>query len=228
MYGWNALLASVTTALLVGCGGGGGGQASSPTTFAFQAGYRQMVSTGGAHSLAVSGDCAGSAVISASPTAAATFEAVDGFAADSAQTISLSGCSPTSISGSATAYYDSNFLPLGADSAGIEYSKISAPANPLPTSVQVGDTATYARLTVYTDSSKATTTGSRELSYVIEAGSDSTAIANLVTKSFDASDRLLFTQQTRYRMATDGTLTLLSIDLQFSTTSTLHLLMTKT
>jgi hypothetical protein len=54
----------------------------------------------------------------------------------------------------------------------------------------------------------------------IEADGAGTAIVHLVVKSYDAAAQLLFTQQSRHRIAADGGLTLVSIDVQFSTTGT--------
>ncbi len=50
---------------------------------------------------------------------------------------------------------------------------------------------------------------------------------NLISKRYDNAAQLLGTQQTRYRIATNGALTIVSIDIQFSTTSSTHLVLTK-
>ena len=85
----------------------------------------------------------------------------------------------------------------------------------------------YATVTVYSDSTKTTTTGQRQLSYVVESDSASTAFVTLITKSFNTANQLLFTQQSKYRIAADGTLNIVTIDVQYSTTSTTHLIYTK-
>jgi len=54
------------------------------------------------------------------------------------------------------------------------------------------------------------------------------AVVNFVAKRFDTSGRLLLTSQDRYRIdAAMGHLLKLSVDLQYSTTSTRHLLLTR-
>ena len=92
----------------------------------------------------------------------------------------------------------------------------------------MGDTAVYATLTTYTDSTKTVTTGQRILSYVVEADTADTAIVNLISKGYNTSNQLLFTQQSRLRISASGALTAVSIDVQYSTTSTNHLVYTKT
>ena len=110
----------------------------------------------------------------------------------------------------------------------MEYTKFQTLPPALPPSVKVGDTAVFTTLITYTDSTKATVTGQRILSYVIESDAADTAIANFITRSYNAANQLLFTQQSRLRIASNGTLTALSIDLQFATTSTNHFVYTKT
>jgi hypothetical protein len=222
---------AISLALMQACGGGGGGDggpAVPANSFPLQTGYRALISSGSSQNLAISGDCSGSASITSSPASDATFEGVAGFSASTTQTINFSNCTPASTAATVTSYYDASFTPLGSDSAGIEYSAFETRPPVLPASVKVGDTAQYATLTVYSDSTKSTVTGRRVLSYVIEADTASTAIANLITTASNAANQPIFTQQSRYRMAADGTLSLLSIDIQFSTTSTLHLVLTKT
>jgi hypothetical protein len=60
---------------------------------------------------------------------------------------------------------------------------------------------------------------------VIEADTATTAIANLISKKYNASNVLTSTEQDRYRIAADGSLTLISIDIQYANGSTTHLFM---
>lgn len=213
-------------AALAGCGGGG---SSAPpqevvTSFALQSGYKARISSGGANKFSISGTCSGSATLSDSAPTGDMFEGAFALSATSTATISFTNCTPVSSATTSKSYYDSNYNPLGHSMIGTEYGKFLIVPSPLPTFVKVGDTAIFGTETIYTDSTKAATKGQRLLSYVIEAdgASTSTAIANLITKDFNTLNQLLFTQQTRYRMTGDGTLRAVSIDVQFSTTSTNH------
>ena len=97
----------------------------------------------------------------------------------------------------------------------------------MPATASVGSTGVVANLTVYTDSTKAVVSGQRQLSYVVEADTSTTAIVNLITRSYNASNQLLFTQQSRFRIGATGPVTAVSIDVQYSTTSTNRLVYTR-
>ena len=220
-----------TSLLLVACGGGGGGGSTGPVvstnSFPLRAGYTALVAAGAIDNFTISGTCAGSATITDSPAIASTFEGVAGFASTSTFTFTFTNCTPTSGADTSTTFYDANYTPLGISNPGGDYEKFQTVPPPLPASVMVGNTASYGTLIVYTDSSKTVTTGTRVFSYVVEADTASTAIINLISRSFDNASQLLGTQQSRYRIAANGSLTIVSIDTQLSTTSTTHLLLTK-
>ena len=221
---------SGAAALLVGCGGGGGDGSSASTaatSFPFQAGYRARIAGGSTDNFTVSGTCAGTATFTNGAATASTFEGVAGFASPQTVTVNLTNCTPATNAVSGTGYYDGSYSPLGSSIPGVEYTKFLTAPPSLPTSVKVGDTAIFATPTTYTDSTKSVATGQRILSYVVEADTANTAIVNLISKGYNASSQLLFTQQARYRIAADGTLTVMLIDVQFSTTSTNHLVYTK-
>jgi len=175
----------------------------------------------------VGGSCAGTATIVSAPAIPANFEGVAGFSSADSATINLSNCTPSSSSTAGVEYFDANFIPLGTETTGEEYGKFAQLPNALPVSVRVGDAGSVGTMQIYTDSSKTVQTGTRTVSYVIEADTQSTAIVDLVYKDYDMANQLLLTQQSRYRIVADGTLSELSIDLQYSTTSTVHIVLTK-
>ena len=220
-----------STALLSACGGGGGDStpAAAPVTaFPLQAGYKARVASGSTDNFAVSGICTGTAVITTAAATAATFEGVPGFAATETVTLNVPNCTPATSAATGTTYYDANYIPLGTSTPGIEYARFLTLPPAFPTSVKPGYTADFATLTTYSDSTKATVTGKLVLSYVIESDTSTTALANFITRGYDAAGQPVFTQQIKYRIAADGTLTTVSIDVQNSTTSTTHLVLTKT
>lgn len=229
--------AVLSASLLAGCGGGGG-DSSNPTAvaattpFNLQGGYQALVVSGANNAFMLSGDCTGAATISTTPAVQATFEGVDGFASTQTSTIQFTGnCSTTSTTGRGTTYYDAAYTQIGLQTIPGEYDVCTTlPTLPpaLPTSVMVGASGTIETLNTYADSTKASQTGTRVLSYVIEADTATTAIANLVTKAYNPSNQLLSVQQSRYRIAADGSFSIVSIDVQFSTTSTFHLVYTPT
>jgi len=224
-----AMMVTAMVVLISGCGGGGDSGSATVSTMSFpaQAAYRARVAAGSTDNFTVSGTCAGTATYTDGVATASTFEGVTGFAASTTVSINLTNCTPATSAVSGTSYYDSNYSPLGDSIPGVEYAKFVTAPPPLPTTVKVGDTAVYATFALYTDSTKATTTGQEVLSYVVEADTATTAVVNLISKEYNTSNQLLSTQQSRYRIAADGTLTTLSIDVQLSTTSTTHIVLTK-
>jgi len=225
-----------STLLLTACGGSSSSVqtvqaapvAQAVSTFALQAGYKTRIASGSATNFSISGTCTGSSNISSSSPGTGTFEGATALTVTSTESLTFTNCTPTSAAHTSISYYDSSYNPLGHSSIGVEYGKFLTIPSALPTSVKIGDTAVFGTETIYSDSTKQVTKGQRSRSYVIEAdgASGSTAIVNLITKDFNLSNQLLFTQQSRFRMATDGKLTALSIDVQASTTSTNHFLYT--
>ena len=208
-------------------GGDSGGTTIAVTSFPLQAGYQARIKAGSADNFTILGTCSGTATISTGAATASVFEGVSGFSATQTATVNLTNCTPATNAVSGVGYYDATYVPIGSSVLGVLYEKfVTAPAA-IPTSVKVGDTAVVATTTVYADSSKAVVTGHRVLSYVVEADSANNAIVNLISKASNAANQPLFTQQSRFRIAADGTLSVLTIDIQYSTTSTNHLIWTK-
>lgn len=223
------------TALVSGCGGGGsagGPVAVTPVpapTFSLQSGYKARIASGSTTSFIISGTCAGSAqIVNGKPAGGGNFEGVAALAETSTSTVLMTNCIPASTTATSVEYFDSNYTPLGHNAVGDEYGVFLSAPTALPTAAKSGDTGSYGTETIYTDSSKKTLKGQRTLSYVIEPDgtSTSTVIANLITRDFNTANLLLYTEQSRFRMRTDGTLTPLSIDVQYSTTSSTHLVFT--
>lgn len=235
----NAFQFSMTSLLLVGlvgCGGGGGGDSTpatpagpvaSTSAFALQSAYKALVASGLTKTFTVSGTCSGSGTkTSAAATTAATFEGKPALSAVGTLTMSLSSsCTPASTAQTYTAYFDSNYVPLGVNSVGVNYGVYLTPPT-MPTSVKVGDTAIIGTETLYTDSTKATGNGTVAQSYVIEADTSATAIVNLISKVYNAAGTLTATEQSRYTITAVGALTPISTDLQYANGSTTHIVLT--
>ena len=228
-----ACTAVLTATLMAACGGGGGdppATVSPPVdmTFALQAGYQARVVSGATNDFTVvAGNCNGTARISTAAATPSTFETVPGVSSAQVSTLNFTNCAPATTTVTGTTYYNATFVPIGSSVVGGEGAKFSVLPTDLPASVKVGQTGTFATLTTYTDSTFNVPTGKRVLSYEIKADTATTAITNIVTRSYDQVN-LLATETLTYRMAENGTLTLTLFDVQFSTTSTLHLVYTPT
>jgi hypothetical protein len=215
-------------ALLSACGGGGSdstpatGAVTSTLSFPLKSAYSALVANGYTKSYDVSGSCQGFATeITAAPTGGATFNGkLVPFSTALTLTINLTTC--PKITTTVNAYYDSDYTPLGFSSLGVYGVYLPPPS--IPTSIMVGDTGTIGTATNFTDSSKVTPTGKTVVSYVVEPDTASTAIVNLMFKTFDPSDILTSTEQDRYRISSAGALAPVSKDIQ-DFTSTTHLIL---
>ena len=218
------------TLTIAACGGGGDSSGpkapiASTNSFDISAGYKRISQSGFTKNLNVSGTCTGSFSLTNAPaTTPTTFESAAAFSGNSVSSLTLSNCTPASNVATSTRYFDSTYAPLGYSSFGGNYGVWANPAV-LPTSAKVGDVAIVGIINLFSNSSKSFITGRQEISYVIEADTATTAIANLISKHYNASNTLTGTEQDRYRVAADGSLTLISMDIQNANGSTTHLLM---
>ena len=221
---------SILFLLVSACGGGGGGGGSggpvaSTNTFDVKSGWVRLVASGFTKNLTVSGTCSGTYAITNSPASAgATFEGASVLSNTNVDTMTLTNCTPASDVSTETDYYDSNYMPVGYSVLGGDYAVWTTTAT-LPTAARVGDASIVGTANIYSNSTKSTRTGKQDATLVIEADTATTAIANIILKYYTTSDVLSQTIQRRFRVAADGSLTLISIDVQFANGSTTHLIM---
>jgi hypothetical protein len=222
-------LALLSTLALVACGGGGGGGSNGPVvsanSFDIQSGWSRLTANGFTKTLTVSGSCAGTyAITQGAASTGSTFEGATALSVNKATTLTLSNCTPATSVDTGVDYYDSNYRPLGYSAVDGDYAVwTGTPA--LPTAAKVGDVATVGSADRYATSSKAIRRGRQDATLVMEADTATTAIANLVLKYYTTSNVLEQTQQQRFRVAADSSLTLISFDVQFANGSTTHLVM---
>ena len=217
---------ALSTTLLVACGGGGGGNSGpvvSTLSFPLQTGYRAIIANGMSKTFTISGTCTGTGSrTTAAANTAATFEGSAAFS--SVSTLIMTVASPcSSIAQSYTSYVDSNYVPVGMNSVGVNYGVyLTAPV--IPTSVKVGDTGIIGTETLYTNSTKTVGNGTATSSYVVTADTANTAFINLISKDYNSSSTLIATEQDIYRIDSLGTLTPISVDLLYS--SGAHIVLT--
>lgn len=218
------LVGCITVITLTACGGGGASapseQVISTQTFPLQSAMKNSVEHGSSTKFSASvivsdGVCTGTSNIDISTPVPATFEGVSGVSAANTATIMLKNCSPTYISGTTTDYYDSKYVPLGRAFQGGDYRVYQVPPQ-IPDTVRVGDTDKLGTQDNFTDSTKNEITGQHVISYVVEPDTASTAIVNMIDK-FYSGGILLSTEQERYRIEVNGTLTPVSLDRQTAT-----------
>lgn len=225
-----ALSAISTVLALTACGGGGSGSnetlaPNTTTTYPLRAAYQNLISQNEVTTFSISGTCSGSATETRGAAVPASFEGLPGVSTTLILSGNYSNCTPASFAQTTLSYYDTNYKLIGSVNTGSDYAIYNV--GDLPLSVKVGDAAQFGTADVYASSSKQVKTGTRTLSYVVESDSGNTAIINLIAKGYNAYGQPLYTQQSRYRIDSIGRLTAISIDIQYSTTSTARMLWTK-
>ena len=228
-------LAAVIVSLLLGCGGGGGGGGSAPSvgpvvsTSSFPVVNVQAnhINSGYTHTGTITGTVTASGItlpvtgtvtLTVTPAPASTFEGRPALVDSETVSGSITATNPSTgasttipfptTTATQTFSDQATFAPLGSSSAG-SYSVMQGTAT-IPSTAKVGDTGVIGTFTNYTDSSKATTVGTIRISYVVEADTSSTAIFNIITQEFDATNTLVATEQVRWRVDTSGTATFVS------------------
>lgn len=223
-------------ALLSACGGGGGsaGTPATPvgpttgtgtTTYPLQAAFKALTAAGSTEDFTVSDGCTGTSRTVSSAAQSASFEGSNGVSVSTTSTPNGGDCPTVVRAQSGTTFYNADYAPLGSISSTGAYTVAVGTPLALPASVRVGDSQpVYTIYTTYTDSTRATRAGQVVEGFSIEAdtaGSNS-AIYHLTTQSFDVNNNLLGTLQSYYRIGTDGSMTLLSIDATYSLGFTQH------
>lgn len=217
--------------VLTACGGGGGGSdspSSSSTTvastlaFPLLSAYTNTLTSGFTKNLLVSGTCNGTAVLTQSPSVAASFQGTTGFSIVQTTNITLTNCTPSTLNSVSTEYFDSNYQGLGFENASGLFG-VYVNAQSMPVFVHVGDTGVLSVRTLYTDNTMATMSGHTDNSYAIEADTVSSAIVNFITRRYDIGNSLQSTSQERYRISASGALTLVSADVQYTNGTSLHI-----
>jgi hypothetical protein len=225
------ILATASVALLAACGGGGGGgtvstgPVASTNTFNVMSGWQRLVSTGFSKTYNVTGTCTGTMTITAAPaTTATTFEGSSALSSNSVGSYNWTGCTPPSGSTTIVRYYNSNYAPVGRSVVGGDYGVFLTGAPTLPMTARVGDIFVIGTMTEYTNSTKTTSAGREDSTLLMEPDTATTAIANLISKSYNSSGTLTATEQNRYRVAADGSLTPISFDIQYANGSTVRII----
>lgn len=212
-------LAATAVAVLTACGGGGGGgttQTASTLTFNVGSALQAITAAGqnATFTVSASNGCAGSGSYAVgAPTTSTTFEGNAALSSVSMLNINYTNCTPATISNTVTNYYNSNYVPLGA--SGDSYLVYTGTFN-VPSTAKVGDVGIIGNAVRYSNSSKTTQTGTAQLSYIVEADTETTAMITVATKAYNSSNTLETTQLTKYRINSANTLSLVSLTIQYA------------
>lgn len=219
-----------SVAILVGCGGGiphattPVGTVASTLSFPLKAALDAVTANGASFTLhangtlatqATDGACTGTLTVIQTPAnTAVTFEGTSALQSTSVVRTDYTNCAPASATSTETDYFDSSsYLPLGFSVQGGQYGVYrSAPT--IPVTVTVGMSGVIGTVDIFTDSTKVVSAGHADRSYIIEADTATTAIANAITRTYNAANTLLSTSQVRYRIDALGSFTAVSEDVQ--------------
>lgn len=231
------LLSALLLGLLTACGGGGSDGASGPVASTLSFPLRQGVNTitangesvtltaiGTSATQATDGLCSGTYSFTESPAnTSTTFRGQSALSANSSSSISFTNCTPASTAGTSTYYYDTNYVPLGSVNTSSGRMGLWQTAPNIPTTVRVNDVIIVGTKNYFTNTSGSTNDGRCDESFVVEADTSTTAVIKQISKCYNTSNQLTSTTQGRSRIDASGTRTRLSIDIQYATTSTTHL-----
>lgn len=183
------------------------------TAYPVRAAYQQSVATEHTDFMTVTGTCPGHATITQAAPIATTFEGQAASALSSTIDAGLTNCSINRRTWAQTDYVDGNHVLLGFFRNGnnIEYD---VGTGSLPATLKVGDKGVYATQTAYADSSKKSNIGKRTLSYALDADGESanTALLTLTATHTSSANINTLILTRRYRVGTDGSLQLLTVD----------------
>lgn len=200
--------------LISACGGGGDSseQVVSTKLFNYQSAYIQQTKQGYSKTFSLSGTCTGTVEITVQPVInPKIFDNTPALFGNILFYTKFIDCAPASSGDMKTQFTDNNYIPLGYSILGGEYAVyISQPI--LPTNIKVGDTGVLGTLNRYTNSTKQNFTGTMQKSYVVEPDTETTAIMNFISKTYDTSNFLVSTTQDRYRIDDQMMLTPISFD----------------
>lgn len=218
-----SLVTSLFVALaLAACGGGGDDDndpIASTVTFPARAAFAAYLSTAHSDTFTVSGTCTGTATATSSAAAPATFEGVAGQSVSSTVAINVSNCVPATSTSTAVGYYDANMTPFGFNAGADGYGVGTGVQPGIPVTVKVGDNATVSTVTLYSNSTKQTVTGTRVNSFTVNADTTSTALIALIQRDTTPGGQVSATVQSTYRLTTSGVASLISINTQVGNTN---------
>ena len=178
------------------------------------------------------GLCSGTRTFTDAPASSgATFLGTSALSSVGVSSTTWTNCTPASSSSTGTSYYDSNYNDIGSISQSGRYGVWQSMS--LPSTVRVGDVGIVGTQNYYTDATRTVADGRRDMSYVVEADTSTTAVINMISKYYNplvagvsAKDgKLSLMTQYKYRLTTNGRMTLIAVDLQYyiaGTNTTAH------
>jgi hypothetical protein len=220
-------LCFLASVLLSACGGGGGGggdatssnpgvsppPVTTPATasFAATAAYRAYNAPARQQNFLLSpfGFCAGSATLTETAPAAATFEGSAALRKTSTLAMRFTNCTPGLLTRTTDVYQNASNDQIGLSRFG--YAVLDRPLV-LPATVKVGDSGALASATIYSDQTKTTVIGAIAYSFSAQEDNRADAILVRITAAFtDTLGGMPYTELKNLRLTSAGVMELVSM-----------------
>jgi len=182
-----------------------------------------LTARGSSSTETILGLCSGTRTFNDAPAGGgAAFLGAPALSAVGVSTTTWTNCTPASSSSTGMSYYDTNYNDIGSISQSGRLGQWVSFT--LPTTVKVGDVGIIGAVNFYTDITKNTADGRREVSYIVESDTANTAVINIISKYYNPyiannttkDGKLSLTTQYRYKLdTTSNNLKLISTDLQY-------------
>jgi len=214
--------ALLVVAFLSACGGGGGGNDEATTTFfPLEEAYQRSVEQGSDANYTVigPGNCAGTARLVFSAARPTTVEGEPPLVVAETVKVDHTHCTPVSSTTTSQTFYSLDRNPIATWAQNNLNGPVVTEPGGLPSRVKAGDVGKFASQTLYSDIGRSDEVGRVQVDYVIAADTDISALVTIISRGYDTAGNLLVTQQTRYRLGSDGSFKALYFDLKGSTTS---------
>ena len=180
----------------------------------FKTAFQTRLLNGLSKTFNVAGDCNGTFSLTDSAAIKTTWKGQTVYAVSSIQTANLPNCSLGISGNSFITYYDMNFLEVAQINSSGSYSEFVPVSN--PTTVKVGDSGTLGTWYHWNDASKSLNWGSNVRTYIVEPGTSSYVILNVIDRNYSSDSQLISTSQIRYHLTDSSSLEMVSATSDFT------------
>jgi len=186
----------------------------NPPTYDLKAAVQNRLLKGASKTFNVTGDCKGTFSMTDSPATQTSLKGKPVYAVSSIQVANLPNCTLGVSNQSFITYYDMNFLEVAQFNSTAGYSEFVSAIH--PTTVKVGDAGTLGTWYHWYDENKSINWGSNVRSYIVEPGTSSYVILNVIDRNYSNESQLISTSQLRYQLSDAGNLEMISATSDFS------------
>jgi hypothetical protein len=190
-------------------------QKTAGPSYDLETAFKNRLLQGFSKTFNVTGDCKGTMSATDTPAMKTTWQGQSVYAVGTTNIFNVPNCS-LGVSGthSSITYYDLNFNEVAKTDSDGTYSEYVK--TPRPASVKVGDSGTLGTWYHWSNNSKSQSWGTDVHTYVVEADTASTALLNVIDRTYTNNNLLEITSQIRYKLNSTGTLEWYSVTIDFA------------